>query len=99
MKQALKYQNISVSEIKLLFFALTGCTSLKTVPPESAPCTLPIYSNNIKIAQKTCTHRVHTPEKRPRCTLNFGELHILPYKHIQMLSGNLGVGIIFYNDR
>ena len=37
---------MSVSEINLLFCALAGCTSHKTVHPEIAPCTLPIYSNN-----------------------------------------------------
>ena len=36
----------------LLFCALTGCTSPKSVHPEIAPCTLPIYSNNIKLKKR-----------------------------------------------
>ena len=40
------YHIPAVSEIKLLFCALAGCTSHKTVHPEIAPCTLLIYSNN-----------------------------------------------------
>ena len=69
-----------MSEIKLLFCALTGCTSPKTVHPEIAPCTLPIYSNNN-------SKNVHTPGAHlgkivhpavemcalgAGCTLNFG---------------------------
>ena len=71
----------SVSEIKLLFRALAGCTSHKTVHPEIHPCTLPIYSND-KRPQK----RAHTGCTPPKivhpavemctpgagCTLNFG---------------------------
>ena len=70
-----------MSEIKLLFCALAGCTSHKTVHPEIAPCTLPTYSNNKwlkKRAQSGCKPPkiVHpatimcTPGAG--CTLNFG---------------------------
>ena len=73
--------SLSVSEIKLLFCALTGCTSHKTVHPEIAPCTLPIYSND-----KWLKKRAHTGCTTPKivhpavemctpgagCTLNFG---------------------------
>ena len=71
----------AVSEIKLLFCALTGCTSHITVHPGIAPCTLPIYSNN-----KWLKKRAHTECTPPKivhpavemctpgagCTLNFG---------------------------
>ena len=71
----------SVSEIKLLFCAFAGCTSHKTVHPEIAQCTLPIYSNN-----KWLKKRAHTGCTPPKivhpvmemctpgawCTLNFG---------------------------
>ena len=71
----------TVSEIKLLFCALAGCTSNKTVHPVFAPCTLPIYSNNKWL--KKCAHTGCTPPKivHPAvemcmpgagCTLNFG---------------------------
>ena len=70
----------TVSEIKLLFCALAGCTSHKTVHPEIAQCTLPIYSNN-----KWLKKRAHTGCTPPKivhpatemctpgagCTLNF----------------------------
>ena len=45
-----------MSEIKLSFCALAGCTSHKTVHPEIATCTLPIYSND-----KWLKKNVHTP--------------------------------------
>ena len=45
----------SVSEIKHLFCALAGCTSNKTVHPEIAPCTLPVYSNNKWLKQRAHT--------------------------------------------
>ena len=55
------FHNIAVSEIKLLFCALAGCTSHKTVHPEIAPCTLPIYSNDKWL--KKCAHTGCTPQK------------------------------------
>ena len=75
------FGNKAVSEIKLLFCARAGCTSHKTVHPEIAPCTLPIYSNN-----KWLKKRAHTGCTPPKivhpavemctpgagCTLNFG---------------------------
>ena len=50
-----------VSEIKLLFCELAGCTSHKTVHPEIAPCTLPIYSNNKWLKKRA--HTGCTPSK------------------------------------
>ena len=75
------YLDQSVSEIKLLFCALAGCTFHKTLPPEIDPCALPIYSNN-----KWLKNRAHTRWTPPKimhpavemcapgagCTLNFG---------------------------
>ena len=75
------YHILTVSEIKLLLCALTGCTSPKSVHPENGPCTLPIYSNT-----KWLKKRAHTGCTPPKivhpavkmctpgagCTLNFG---------------------------
>ena len=80
----MKHYIITVSEIKLLFCALAGCTSYKTVHPEIASCTLPIYGNN-----KWLKKRAHTGCTPPKivhpvvemcapgagCTLNFGHCH------------------------
>ena len=80
-RAAFEYVSLSVSEIKLLYCALAGCTSHKTVHPEIAPCTLPINSNN-----KWLKARAHTGCTPPKivhpavemctpgagCTLNFG---------------------------
>ena len=76
-----KVHAYAVSEIKLLFCALAGCTSHKTVHPEIASCTLPIYSNNKWLKKRA--HTGCTPLKivHPAvemcapgagCTLNFG---------------------------
>ena len=73
----------AVPEIKLLFCALTGCTSHKTVHPETALCTLLIYSNNKWLKKRA--HTGCTPSKivHPAvemctpgagCTLNFEHL-------------------------
>ena len=81
------YSNQAVSEIKLLCCALTGCTSLKTVHPEIAPCTLPIHRND-KLLKK----RAHTGCTPPKimhpavkmctpgagCPLNFGHCQGTP---------------------
>ena len=53
-----------MSEIKLLFGALTGCTSHKIVHPEIALCTLPIYSNNKWLKKRAHTVKTTWP-KRP----------------------------------
>ena len=71
----------TVSEIKVLFCAPTGCTSLKTVHPGFSPCTLLLCSND-KLSKKRA-HSGCTPPKivHPAaemcapgagCTLNFG---------------------------
>ena len=71
----------AVSEIKVLFCAPTGCTSLKTVHPGFSPCTLLLCSND-KLSKKRA-HSGCTPPKivHPAaemcapgagCTLNFG---------------------------
>ena len=74
-----------MSEIKLIFCALTGCTSPKTVHPENGPCTLPIYSNTKwlkKRAHTGCTPSkiVHPALKMcmpgAGCTLNFGHCKV-----------------------
>ena len=79
-----KYLYYTVSEIKLLFCAPAGCTSHKTVHPEIAPCTLPIYSNNKwlkKRAHTGCTHPkiVHPTVEMcapgAGCILNFGHCY------------------------
>ena len=71
---------LNFEHCKLLVCALTGCTSPKTVHPEIASCTLPIFSNN-KLLKK----RAHTGCTLPKivhpasemcapgagCTLNF----------------------------
>ena len=62
---------MTVSEIRLLFCALTGCTSHKTVHPEIASCTLPIYSNNKwlkKRAQIGCTLPIIVHPALEMCT-------------------------------
>ena len=75
--------SLTVSEIKLLFCALAGCTSHKTVHPEIYLCTLPIYTNNTWLKKRA--HTGCTPPKivHPAmemctpgagCTLNFGHL-------------------------
>ena len=65
----------AVFEIKLLFCALAGCTSHKTVHPEIAPCTLRIYSNN-----KWPTKRAHTECTPPKI--------VHPAMEMCALSGN-----------
>ena len=71
----------SVSEIKVLFGAPTGCTSPKTVRPGISPCTFFIcsYINWLKKRAHTgCTplKSVHPAVKMctpgAGCTLNFG---------------------------
>ena len=72
---------LSVSEIKVLFGAPTGCTSPKTVRPGIFPCTLNIcsYINRvIKRAHTGCTPpKIVQPAVKmcalgAGCTLNFG---------------------------
>ena len=84
---------VSMSEINLLFCALTGCTSPKTVHPDNSPCTFPIYSNN-----KWLTKRAHTGCTSPKivhpamemcapgagCTLNFGHWSVI-FSYVDML--------------
>ena len=75
-----------MSEIKLLFCALAGCTSHKTVHPEIVPCTLSIYSNNKWLKKRA--HTGCTPPKTVHpavemcmpgsgCTLNFGHCQVI----------------------
>ena len=75
------YKGGPVSEIKVLFGASTGCTSLETVRPGISPCTLCIcsYTNWLKKRAHTgCTPPkiVHPAVKMcapgAGCTLNFG---------------------------
>ena len=54
---------ITVSEIKVLLCAPTGCISPKTVHPGFSPCTLLICSNN-RFSKKRAHSRVH----RKSCT-------------------------------
>ena len=70
----------AVSEIKLLDCAFAGCTSHKTVHPEIAPCTLPIYSNNKCLKKRAYTGCTPPKIVHPAmemcmpgagCTLNF----------------------------
>ena len=77
-----------MSEIKLLFCALAGCTSHKTMHPEIALCTLPICSNSKwhkKRAHTGCTPlkimhpAVEMCTPGAWCTLNFG--HCLDVRH------------------
>ena len=75
-----------MSEIKLLFCVHTGCTSPKTVHPEIALCSLPIYRNDKllnKRAHTGCTPSkiVHPAVKMctpgAGCTLNFGHCNCI----------------------
>ena len=90
-----------MSEIKLLFCALTGCTSQKTVHPEISPCTLPIYSNNKW--PKKCAHTGCTPPKivHPAvemctpgagCTLNFGHFVCIRNMKLTVICKDCHVG-------
>ena len=92
---------IPVSEIKLLFCALTGCTSHKTVHPEISPCTLPVYSNNKWL--KKHAHTGCTPPKivHPAvemctpgagCALNFGHWILTTRPLCQNQNENMGRG-------
>ena len=80
-----------MSEIELLFCALAGCTPHKTVHPEIASFTLPMYSYN------TCSKkRAHTGCTPPKivhpavemctpgagCTLNFGHCYVNKIKSL-----------------
>ena len=83
----------AVSEIKLLFCALAGCTSHKTVHPEIAPCTLPIYSNNKWLRKRAHTGCIPPKTVHPAvemctpgagCTLNVGHCEDMYYVNINV---------------
>ena len=77
-KMGMCFTGLTVSEIKVLFYALTGRTNLKTVRPGNSSCTLLICSNDKWLknrAHSACTHPkiVHpaAAEMGAGCTLNF----------------------------
>ena len=78
--------DVTVSEIKVLSCAPTGCTFPKTVHSEIYPCSLLICSNGKQLkkrAQSRCTppKNVHQSAKMcapgAGCTLNFGHCVIM----------------------
>ena len=84
---------LPVSEIKLLFCALAGCTSHKTVHPKIASCTLPINSNTKWLKKRAHTGCISPKIVHPAvemctpgagCTLNFGHCQLLNYRFLKL---------------